>query len=141
MNTYPEIEAINKIYVKYKVEIRFSASDFLEDKKEYRAVNFKIDGNLFCFYVEDELDDIKYGYPLLNFCLVLRELEGYALTSDYLIWCQERYLDPKNEITLQNFRNLGSIYQEVEKIESFVSDWDFEMGSGASWELRNKGSH
>jgi len=143
MNTYPEIEALNKIYVKYKVEIRFSTTDFLESKKEYRAVEFKIEGKTFCFYVEDELDDIKYNFPLLNLCLVLRELEGYGLTPDYLVWCQERYLDPKKENTLANFRNLGTVYREVEKIigeiNSQVSDWDFEMGSGASWELRKKG--
>lgn len=142
MNKYPEIEALNNIYVKHKVEIRFSTTDFLAGDKTYRAVTFKLDGQVFNFYVEDELDDIRYNYPLLNLCLVLRELEGYEYTQDYLAWCQERYLDPKNEAILANFRNLATIYRDVEKIigeiNSQVSDWDFEMDSGASWELRKK---
>ncbi|MFY0602780.1 MAG: hypothetical protein JXQ93_02440 [Flavobacteriaceae bacterium] len=143
MSTFPEIEALNKIYIKHKVEIRFSATDFLLESKDYRAVTFTLGGTIFNFYVEDELDDIRYNYPLLNLCLVLRELEGYAFAPDYLVWCQERYLDPKEEAVLAHFRNLGTVYREVEKImgaiHSQVSDWDFEMGSGASWELRKKG--
>ncbi|MDT7831066.1 hypothetical protein RQM59_01675 [Flavobacteriaceae bacterium S356] len=143
MSKYREIEALNEIYVKHKVEIRFSTTDFLVDSKEYRAVTFKLGGKTFNFYVEDELDDLRYNYPLLNLCLVLRELEGYAYAQDYLVWCQERYLDPKNENILANYRNLATIYREVEEImgniDSQISDWDFEMGSGASWELRKKG--
>lgn len=143
MSEYPEIDALNNMYVKHKVEIRFSTTDFLVESKEYRAVTFKLGGKVFNFYVEDELDDIKYNYPLLNLCLVLRELEGYAYAEDYLIWCQERYLDPKNEAVLANYRNLATVYRDVEEImgeiNSQVSDWDFEMGSGASWKLRKKG--
>lgn len=143
MSEYPEIDALNNIYVKHNVEIRFSTTDFLVESKGYRAVTFKLGGKVFNFYVEDELDDIRYNYPLLNLCLVLRELEGYAYAEDYLIWCQERYLDPKNEAVLANYRNLATVYRDVEEImgeiNSQVSDWDFEMGSGASWKLRKKG--
>ncbi|MBL4604318.1 MAG: hypothetical protein JKY02_01210 [Flavobacteriaceae bacterium] len=143
MSTYPEIEALNKIFMKYKVEIRFSTTDFLAGNKEYCAVEFTLDKKIFNFYVEDEYEDIRYNYPLLNLCLVLRELEFYAESTDYLIWCEERYFDPKNKDILAHFRNLGTIYREVEKIigkiDSSISDWDFEMGSGASWELRKKG--
>jgi len=143
MSKYPEIEALNKLYIKHKVEIHFSTTDFLAGSKEYRAVELSLEGKTFNFYVEDEQGDIEYNYPLLNLCLVLRELEGYDDAIDYLIWCQERYLDPKNEAVLANYRNLATIYREVEKIigkiDSQVSDWDFEMGSGSSWELRKKG--
>ncbi len=143
MSNYPEIEALNKIFIKHKVEIRFSTTDFLNGNKDYCAVEFKLEGKLFHFYVEDEHSDIQYNYPLLNLCLVLRELEYYAETPDYLIWCQERYFDPKNIAVLTHYRSLASIYREVEKIigkiDSQVSDWDFEMGSGASWDLRKKG--
>lgn len=143
MNKYPEIAALNKLYIKHKVEIRFSTTDFLAGSNEYRAVEFKLEGKTFNFYVEDEQGDIEYNYPLLNLCLVLRELEGYDDPPDFLVWSQERFLDPKNEAALAHYRNLGTVYREVEKIigkiNSHVSDWDFEMGSGASWELRKKG--
>jgi hypothetical protein len=143
VSTYPEIETLNNIYVTHKVDIRFSMTDFLVDSKDYRAVMFRLGGKVFNFYVEDELDDLRYNYPLLNLCLVLRELEGYAEVQDYLVWCQERYLDPKNEAVLAHYRNLATVYREVAEImgtiDSQISDWDFEMGSGASWELRKKG--
>ena len=143
MSEYKEIDALNNIYIKHKVEIRFSTTGFLADNKDYHSVEFKAGGKLFNFYVEDEYDDIRYNYPLLNLCLVLRELEYYIDTDDYLIWCNERSLDVKNIDIQAHYKNLGSIYREVEniigKIDSQISDWDFEMGSGASWELRKKG--
>ena len=143
MSNYPEIEQLNKIYLKHKIEIRFIPSTFLAGNEDYRAVEFKLDGKVFNFYVEDEYGDSRYNYPLLNLCLVLRELEFYIESDDILVWSKERYLDPKNEAVLAHFRNLGTIYREVEKImgkiDSQVSEWDFEMGSGASYELRKKG--
>lgn len=145
MSDYKEINALNNIYINHKVEIWFSTTDFLADNKDYRAVEFKVAEKIFHFYVEDEYDDIRYNYPLLNLCLVLRELEYYIETDDYLIWCNERSLDVKNTVILTHYKNLGTVYREVEniigKIDSYVSDWDFEMGSGASWELRKKGLH
>ncbi|KAA3611239.1 MAG: hypothetical protein D8M58_14810 [Calditrichaeota bacterium] len=143
MSKFPEIDELNNIFIKHKIEIRFSSSDFLAENEDYRAVEFKVEGKTFNFYVEDENGDIRYNYPLLNLCLVLRELEFYAESDDFLIWCKERYLEPKNEKVLAHFRNLGTIYREVEKIlgkiDSQVSDWDFEMGSGPMWDLRKKG--
>lgn len=143
MSEYPEIAALNKIYITHKVEIRFSTTDFLAGNKDYPGVEFKLGGKEFNFYADDEKGDKEFNYPLLNLCLVLRELENYAESTDYLIWSKENYFNPKNEAVLAHFRNLGTIYGEVEKImgkiESHVSDWDFEMGSGASWELRKQG--
>lgn len=142
MSKYPEINALNQIYIKHKVEIRFSQTDLLGGTKDYRAVTFKLEERVFNFYVEDEYEDMRYNYPLLNLCLVLRELEGYSEADDYLTWSRDRYLDPKNEEVLAHFKNLAPVYSEVEKIigkiDSQLSDWDFEMGSGASWELRKK---
>lgn len=140
MSKYPEIEALNRICIEHKVEIRFSTTTFLAENKDYRLVNFKLDGTTFEFFVEDENDDVRLNYPLLNLCLVLRELEHFADSPDYLVWSKEHYLDAKNEEVLAHFKNLAVVYGEVEKIigkiDSQISDWDFEMGSGASWELR-----
>lgn len=142
MKDYPEIAALNKLYIAHQVKIQFSSTDFLAGNENYRAVTFKLSGKEFNCYVEDEKEDICYNYPLLNLCLVLRELEGYADATDYLEWAKDRYFDPKNEAVRVHFNNLGDIYREVEKIigkiDSQISDWDFEMESGASWALRKK---
>ncbi|MBO3697671.1 hypothetical protein [Roseivirga sp. E12] len=143
MSNYPEIGALNRIYIDHKVEIQFSTSSILTDKEDYRLVEFKLEGKVFNFFVEDERDDARLNYPLLNLCLVLRELEHYNESSDYLEWTRDHYLDPKNHEVLAHFKNLGLVYTEVEKIigkiDSQISNWDFEMGSGASWELRKQG--
>jgi hypothetical protein len=143
MSNYPEINALNETYTKHKVKIRFLTSDFLADNKDYRAAEFKLGETTFHFYVEDEYSDIRYNYPLLNLCLVLRELESYADSDDYLIWCKEHYFDPKNQDILAHFKNLETVYRGIEKklgkIDSHITNWDFEMGSGASWELRKQG--
>lgn len=142
MKDYPEIAALNELYITHQVEIQFSTTDFLAGNENYRVVVFKLSGREFKCYVEDEKEDIRYNYPLLNLCLFLRELEGYADSPDFLVWAKERYFDPKNEAVRAHFNNLGDIYREVEKIigkiDSQISDWDFEMESGASWALRKK---
>lgn len=142
MSDNQEIKALQNIFTKHKVEINFSATNSLAQNKEYRSVEFKLEKHIFSFYVDDEYDDIKYNNSLLNFCLVLRELESYKDTKDYLSWCQERYFNPKNERVIINFRNLATIYRKVEniigEINSQISNWDFEMNSGVASELRKK---
>ena len=128
--------------IKYTNRALFSLNKWKENKN-YRAVAFKLEDTTFNFYVDDEHDDVRYNYPLLNLCLVLRELEFYADSDDYLLWCKEHTFSPKNNDVLAHFKNLAIVYNGVEKIigeiNSQISDWDYEMGSGASWELRKKG--
>ena len=103
-------------------------------------MKFEIDRQSFEFYVDDEYKDFDIDNPVLHLCLVLRELEGYELADDYLIWCKERFIDPADSQALVNYRNLGRIYSEVEKIigtiDSHISDLDFELNAGAAQSLR-----
>lgn len=142
MSDYPEINALRALYQKHHIEVSFSDTDFLAGSKDYRRTKFVLDGKTFSFYVEDERDDAAFNNPLLNLCLVLRELEGYEDATDYLVWCKERYIDPKEENALANYRDLADIYRDVEKIlgevNSQVSNWDFEMRSGSMWKLNQK---
>jgi len=139
-NDRPEISALNNIYINYNVEIQVSRPKCLGDKKDYPSVSLKLGGRTFEMYADDEQDYFTYNYPLLNLCIVLRELEYYIETEDYLVWCTELKLDSTNEQVLAYFRGLATIYREVEsiigKIDSQISDWDFEMGSGAMYALR-----
>ncbi len=139
---YPEIDALNEIYIKYKFEIKVNRNRLLGGNMDYPSATFTLSGKSFDIYLDDELEDLKFNYPLLNLCLVLRELEGYEDAEDYLIWCQDRYFKPENEEIRAYHMSLGETYREVEKIigkvDSMISDWDFEMGSGASWVLRKK---
>lgn len=143
MSKYPEVEALNRIYIDYKVEIHFSTANILDGKEDYREVTLTLASKTFNLFVEDEMDDARLNYPLLNLCLVLRELEHYKESSDFLEWTKDHYLDPKSPEVISHFKNLEAVYTEVEKIigkiDSQISNWDFEMGSGAAWELRKQG--
>ena len=137
---YPEIERLNEVYVKYRFSWKIDRSQNLVNQEYYPLIRFELEGHKFHLFVDDEYDDLRLNYPLLNLCLILRELEGYEFTSHYETWCQERFFDPENEQVRENFKHLSKVYMEVEKIlgkiDSYVSDFDFEMNAGAAQKLR-----
>ena len=95
----------------------------------------------FPIYIQDEYDDLTLNNPLLNLCLVLREFEIYHESSDYLNWCNTQGVNTSNETLRQYYMNLGNTYTAIEKligkIDSQISDLDFQLNAGAAWELRN----
>ena len=137
---YPEIVALNEIYARHKVWTKTDRSRVLGGQAYYPLVHVELGGRKFDLFVDDEYDDLKYNYPTLNLCLVLRELEGYDLARDYEIWCQERSLDPADEQIRRNHRHLAEVYAAVKEIlgevDSKVSDFDFEMNARAALRLR-----
>lgn len=141
MFDYPEIESLNKIIARYKVVITTDWSQVIAAKEYYPKVVFKIRDKIFELYVDDEYEDLKENNPMLDLCLVLRELESYNLAEDYLIWCAVKILPPEDSRVLQLYRDLGTTYRDVSTIigtiDSKVSDWDFEMNAGAAQSLRN----
>lgn len=137
---YPEIEQLNKIYVEHKFTSSIDRSQLLAGQKYYPLVHFTLGGEAFSVFVDDEYDDLRNNYPLLNLCLILRELEGYDFSREYEVWCQERGLDPEIDRVKDNFKHLGEVYRAIEKIlgevDSKVSDFDFEMNARAAQKLR-----
>ena len=135
-----EIEELNALWVKHKVMVRVDRNTLLSNKAYYPLVEFQISGENFSLFVDDEFSDFRKNYPLLNFCLVLRELDGYKYTSEYEVWCQERSFDSSDETIKEAFKNLKYVTNEVEKIlgkiDPIISDWDFEMNTGAAQALR-----
>lgn len=139
---YPEIDKLNQIYVDHQVVIIADHTRLLGGKKYYPMVEFQLAGKQFEIYVDDQYQDLRLNYPLLNLCLVLRELEGYDWADDLLVWSMERGLDSGDLQVLDFYRELGRIYIQVEailgKVDPFVSDWDFEMNAGAAQALRHE---
>ncbi len=138
--TYPEIEALNRIIILNKASVTCSSIDFLIDDNSYPRVQFSLGNRSFHFFVEDEYDDFRFNYPLLNLCVALRELECFLESDNYQLWCKEHGFDSENSQVRQHFDNLELICSEVEnligKIDSKISNWDFEMSSGAAKVLR-----
>jgi len=126
---------------RYGVEIVVSKSRFLAGNDDYPRVELQFAEKDFVLYVDDEYDDFKIGNPLLDLCLVLREIEYYNSTYDFSLWCKERQLDMANNEVLQYYRDLADINRELYKIigevDPFVTDYEFEFNCGAALELRD----
>jgi hypothetical protein len=138
--SHPEIEQLNEFYLKWKFESKTDRTKTLSGKSYYPWVNFKLAGESFGMFVDDEYEDLRKNYPLLNLCIVLRELEGYDFTPEYKVWCKERMIDAKDKEVREAFLNLQSTYNRVialaGEVESYVSDFDFELNAGAAQALR-----
>lgn len=139
---YPEIEELKEVHQKHEVKITVSTKDFLDGNMGYPAVVFSLKANSFHIFVDDEYQDFKNNNPLLSLCLILRELDYYSDSNDYVLWCKEHQLEPNNTQVLSYFRSLAGTYREIEKIlgtiDSIINDFDFEMNAGAAFELRKK---
>lgn len=141
-NEYPEIEALNQLWVKHKVMVKTDRSKLLDGKSYYPSVEFTLGNRTFQLFVDDEYDDLKKNYPLLNFCLVLRELEGYEYSENYQQWCQERFFEPEVAAINEAYEQLALVYKEVKEIlgeiDSKISDYDFELNAGAAQAIRKE---
>jgi len=73
--------------------------------------------------------------------LVLRELEIYKESTDFLDWCKTQDVNPDSNELRTYYQELAGIYNEVEsklgKIDSQISDLDFQLNAGTVQELRN----
>jgi hypothetical protein len=137
---YQEITALNDLYKKYNVSISISTDECLSGDIDYPAVEFSLDRKTFNLFVDDEYSDFKYNYPLLSLCIVLRELESYKFSDDYLQWCKERFFKPEDVQVRDYYMSLALIYKDIEKIlgkiNSQISDSDFSLSMGAIRQLR-----
>jgi len=120
--------------------IKITREDHLAGEKNFPMVDFQLAGKTYKLFIDDEYEDLRYNYPLLNFCLVLRELDGYDAARELEVWAQERYLDAKDSQVIKFHQYLAKIYPEIAqilgKIHPHISDWDFEMNAGAAQQLR-----
>ncbi len=136
------IKKLNQLIIKHNVTTKVSRQIYLTDRKEYPQVILTLDGKSFKLFVDDEYDDFKYNYPVLSFCVVLRELEDYAYCSDYLEWCTVRHIDAADTKGRDYYMGLDKIFNEIEttlgEINSFIPDMDFEFNMGEVWALRKE---
>jgi len=136
------IKALDHLYRKHKVSIQVSNKIFLTERKEYPQVVLTLSGKSFEIFVDDEYEDFKYNYPILTFCVVLRELEDYNDCCDYLEWCTVRHIDASDSKIRDYYMGLDKIYRTIEtilgEINSFIPGMDFDLAMGEVWVLRNE---
>ena len=139
-SSYPEIQALEKIYQENDIRIKVWDNESLSKQFNYPRVELTLKNQSFILYVDDEYNDFKMGNPLLSLCLILKELEAYEDEDDFLTWCKSQLLEVSDVKVLDYYRGLSKIYLQIEqllgKIDSQVSNYDFEFNTGAAKELR-----
>lgn len=132
---YPEIQKLNNLKVSFGIKINHVGS--LDNLSK---VELKIKDKSFSIYIHDEYNDLIINNPLLNLCLVLRELELYKDCSDFLDWCNNQNVIASNEDLRGYYMKLDKTYYAIEniigQIDSQISDLDFQLNAGAIAELR-----
>ena len=89
--------------------------------------------------MDDEYRDFDEQKPLVCLFLVLRSLEDFAESTDYLNWCNVYHLNASDMKWLTYYRDLPASYAGIEKqigpINSFISDLDYQLRSGVFYAL------
>lgn len=133
---YPEIDQLHLLQKQKELSISFVH----EIKKGLLEVVFKSGTKSWNLFIDDEYGDFKEENQLLCIFLVLKSLEDYAETEDYLEWCKISYLEPGESRWLDYYRNLSKIHNEIEKvlgsIHPIISSFDYELRAGAYSALR-----
>ena len=136
---YPELIRLLELHQELKPDIQPVAGEFLE-KEYYPQIQLKIKGSTYRLYIDDEYQDLDLSSPLLNLCLVLRALENYLDAEDYLVWCTQHGIDSSSTVAREYHMGLGGIVRDIQRwidpIDSYVSDYDFELNAGAAQFLR-----
>lgn len=104
-------------------------------------VDFLCNGVHYNLYIDDEYNDFNESNQLLCLYLVLRSLKDYKEEDDFLKWCNLYSLNASDSNWLNYYRSLGFITQAIEKdageIKIFITDLDYQLRSGAFYELVN----
>jgi len=133
-NTSKNIDILKKILTNFNIKISLNNAIYIDEYKNVKAVEFVIQNQTFNLFIDDEFDDFVYKNPILDLCVVLRDLEDYRFSDDYLVWCAKRHIEPKNDIAREYYMDLSQTYNEIEKllgeINSHIPSMDFEFDMG-----------
>lgn len=143
MSNYQEITNLKNLYSKHNINFVLAKVHPDFNATENVWIEFTVDDYNAILLVDDEFKDFSAESPILNLCLVLRELETYREEEDILRWTVFKNLSPSNPEVLNYYKDLGTLNKEIKailgKIDSQISDFDFELNAGAAQELRRLG--
>ena len=132
-----ELQNLIDLYQKHKVEL-----DILPElRDDLIPVKLKAGRHEWLIYVEDEYEDMDPAKPLLCFFLVLHNMEVYEECVDFLQWSAANGLSASDAFWLNYYRDLAGIYKEIEqqfgKVDSMITGLEYQLRSGAFYELYN----
>ncbi len=105
------------------------------------CVDFLFNGTNYNLYIDDEYKDFDEENQSLCLYLVLRSIIDYKEEDDFLKWCNLYALNASEHHWLSYYRSLGEIIGEIERktgeLRVFIADLDYQLRSGAFYELTN----
>jgi len=138
MIIYSELVKLTSYFKRNKIEINRNAS---KDIQSFKALELNLNNNLFSIYIDDEYNHVNETNPLMCFFLILRELEIYKDSTDFLDWCKQLGVNADDEKLRQYYISLESTYSEIEKklgqIDSCISSLDYQLNTGVIKQLRS----
>ena len=138
MIIYNELKKLTSLFNKNNIEIKSNAS---EDIQSFKTLELNLNKNRFSIYIDDEYNDVNEANPLMCFFLILRELEIYKDSTDYLNWCKQLGVNAEVEQLRQYYITLGTSYKKIEKmlgeIDSCISSLDYQLSTGVINQLRS----
>ena len=140
LRSYIEIVLIQNIMADNQITLsKISGPDI---NSNFHSMGLSIVKEKYVVKILDEYEDLKYNNPILDFVLVIRELELLNDSKDYLDWSKVQGIEPNNDelrdyyITITKALPVISEYFPNKEITSFINDLDFQLNAGAMQLLR-----
>ncbi|MDC8005041.1 hypothetical protein POV27_13345 [Aureisphaera galaxeae] len=139
VHRYPEIEALKAFIEKHSVTAKNSNSERILEG--LLPVYFEMGRIAVEIQVQDEYNDLSRNNDLLSVVLCLRELEMIDEAENYEGWCFQNGIKG-NEALQVYFTEIEKVVPQLKQyfldkeLDSFISDWDFQLNAGAIQELR-----
>ena len=138
MIIYNELKKLTSLFNKSNIEIIRNSRDNIQS---FKTLELNLNNNLFSIYIDDEYNDVNEANPLMCFFLILRELEIYRDSTDYLDWCKQLGVNANDDQLRQYYISLEATYTEIEKIlgeiDSCISSLDYQLNTGVIKKLRS----
>ena len=134
MVKYTEIEQLNSYFKNHEIKIS-KPTNWIRNDLFY--VKVSINNNSWKILIEDEFNDFSLKNKLVNWFLVLYNLEHYKESSDILEWSKEIGVTPEN--FLEYYRDLDTISKQIEHqigtIDAQISSYDYTLRTSVYKEL------
>ncbi|AUC14037.1 hypothetical protein BTO06_02180 [Tenacibaculum sp. SZ-18] len=131
---FAEIQKLNSYFFHHIIKIS-KPTDWIRTDLFY--VKISINNNSWKILVEDEFNDFSSTNKLVNWFLILYNLEHYIKTNDILEWSKEITVAPED--FLEYYRNLDTISKQIEHqigtIDAQISSYDYTLRTGVYKEL------
>jgi len=130
-----EIKQLATLQQKYNLKV-IPRGDI---KDNLIPVDFISSNKSWYLYISDEYKDFHPENQLMCIFLVLKTLEDYEESSDFLVWCNQYGLNASHIHWLSYFKELDNRYTEIKNtlgtIDSIISSLEYQLRSGAFYEL------